>query len=109
MWSPDSNRFAITHYVGGNSSEVFVVNRTRLEKDFVTVRSAIEINLAPHLTPNPVFVKAYRWTKSGELIVRGIGRALEAPYERFGCEVVVSFTSEGSDIKFLRGYILAEQ
>jgi hypothetical protein len=38
MWSPDSSRFVITHYVGGNSSEVFVVNRTRLEKDFVTVR-----------------------------------------------------------------------
>ena len=105
-WAEDSQRFAVTHFVGDNSSEVFVVNTTDLERKPVDLRPCLEEFFPAHLVGVPMFLKAYRWTRDGRLIVRGVGRAREEPYELVGCEAAVSFAGpEGTpQLTFLRGY-----
>ena len=109
-WAEDSRRFAVTHFVGDNSSEVFFVDTADLVRKPIDVRPFLEEHFPARLVSVPMFLKAYRWTRDGQLIVRGIGRAREAPYELFGCEVVTAFVGPDAEAKtsFLRGYIKSQ-
>jgi hypothetical protein len=109
-WSEDSRRFAVTHFVGDNSSEVFTVDTSDLVRKTIDVRAFLEEHFPPHLVSVPMFLKAYRWTRDGRLIVRGIGRAREEPYELFGCEIATAFVGPDGDPRtsYLRGYIKSQ-
>ena len=107
-WAPDGSRFVITDYVGNNSSEVHV---------FSTAPARARIDLGPTMRERfpsnaweaSLFVKAYRWSSEGKLVVRALGRAGVEPYELFGCEVVVDLTTIDSPlITFLRGFVLEQ-
>src|SRR5205823_2659412 len=74
-WSPDSARFVVTHYVGHNSSEVFVEDLSDLERRPISVQPLLEAHFPPQLWSEPMFMKAYRWTRDGQLVVRAIARA----------------------------------
>lgn len=106
-WSEDSARFAVTHFLGDNSSEVFTVETADLARKPVDLRPFIEEHFPPHLAASAMFVKAYRWTQDGRLIVRGIGRARSEGFELFGCEVVTAFTGPDREPRstFVRGFI----
>jgi hypothetical protein len=110
-WSEDSRRFAVTHFVGDNSSEVFAVDVADLVRKPIDLRPHIEEHFPPHVASAPMFLKAYRWTREGRLIVRAIGRAQEEPYELFGCEVATAFVGPDGEPKttFLRGYIKPQE
>jgi hypothetical protein len=110
-WAEDSQRFAVTHFVGDNASEVFVVDTTDLVRKPIEVRAFIEEHFPQHLALEPMFLKAYRWTRDGRLVVRAIGRAREEPYELFGCEVLVAFAGAGAEpqVTYLRGYVKAQE
>lgn len=110
-WAESSARFAVTHYVGHNASEVFVVATADLERRAIDLKPLIAAHFPPHLGAVPLFLKAYRWTVGGELIVRGIARAPEEPYELFGCEALVTFDGNGDEpaARYLRGYIKPQQ
>lgn len=106
-WSEDSRRFAVTHFVGDNSSEVFTVDTVDLVRKPIDVRPFLEEHFPSHVLSAPMFLKAYRWTRDGRLIVRGVGRTREPPYELFGCEVATAFVGPDGEPKttFLRGYV----
>lgn len=106
-WSEDSQRFAVTHFVGDNASEVFVVDVADLEKRPIEVRPWLELHFPPHLVNEPIFVKAYRWTRDGRLVVRALARSQKEPYELFGCELAVGFSGGGEPPRttYLRGFI----
>jgi hypothetical protein len=106
-WAENSRRFAVTHFVGDNSSEVFIVDTDDLARKPIAVGPSLEEHFAPHLSSAPMFVKVYRWTRDGQLIVRAIGRAREEPYELFGAEIGISFAGALAEpqARFLRGYI----
>ena len=105
-WSPDSALFAVTHYIGHNSSEVFVCT-TPLFKETVDVRPFVREFFPPHFIEASIFVKAYRWTADGVLIVRAVGRSWIEPYELFGFEIAVRVAPDASglDARYLRGFI----
>ncbi|MSU48382.1 MAG: hypothetical protein EXS37_04690 [Opitutus sp.] len=106
-WSADSQRFAITHFPGGNSSEVFVVDLADLVRKPLSVSQLIETYFFPHLVSAPLFLKAYRWTRDGRLVIRAIARSPQEPHELFGCEAVVAFGGTESEprVEYLRGFI----
>jgi hypothetical protein len=106
-WSEDSARFAVTHFVGDNSSEVFVVDTADLERKPVAVQPFIAAHFPPHFAAMPMFLKAYRWTHDGQLVVRAIARSREEPYELYGCEIAARFPGPGAEpeTRYLRGYI----
>jgi hypothetical protein len=110
-WSEDSRRFAVTHFVGRNSSEVFMVDTADLLRKPIEVQPIMEEHFPAHLISVPMFLKAYRWTRDGTLIVRGIGRSREEPYELFGCEMAVAVVGPDAEPKarFLRGYIKPQE
>ena len=110
-WSEDSLRFAVTHYIGDNSSEVFIVDTTDLVRKPIDVRQFLEEFFPPHVPGAPLFLKAYRWSRDGRLVVRGIGRSQEPPYELFGCEVVTAFTGPDATPRtsFVRGYVKPQE
>jgi hypothetical protein len=110
-WSSDSRRFAVTHFVGDNSSEVFTVDTSDLLRKPIDVRPFLEEHFPAQAASVPMFLKAYRWTRDGRLIVRGIGRTREPPFELFGCEVAVAFVGPDADVRtsFLRGYIKSQE
>jgi hypothetical protein len=110
-WSEDSRRFAVTHYIGDNSSEVFLVDPAELVRKPVEARQWIEEFFPRQILGAPMFLKAYRWSRDGRLIVRGIGRSQVPPYELFGCELVTEFTgSEAAPrTSFVRGYIKPQE
>ncbi len=105
-WAPDSRHFAVTHFTGDNSSEVFVVDLADLERRAIDVRPQLEAHFPRHLAAVPLFLKAYRWTHDGRLVVRALAREREEPHELFGCEVLVALGAPGADpaITFLRGF-----
>ena len=109
-WSEDSMRFAVTHFIGDNSSEVFVVDLSDLERRPIEVRTMLDGNFPGQMISAPMFAKAYRWTRDGRLVVRGIARSEHEPYEQFGCEVLVAFSAPGGEPRgtFLRGYVLPQ-
>lgn len=110
-WSTDNRHFAVTHFVGDNSSEVFTVDTAELQRKPIDVRPFLEEHFPPYVVSVPMFLKAYRWTRDGRLIVRGIGRTREPPFELFGCEVAVAFVGPTAELKtsFLRGYIKPQE
>lgn len=109
-WSGDSQRFAVTLFTGQNSSEVFTEQIEELRRTPVALRPLIEEYFPLNVMSAPMFVRAYRWTQDGKLIVRALGRAEEAPFEEFGCEALVSFPGPGLEprLEFLQGYLLPE-
>ena len=109
-WAADSHRFSVTNFTGENSSEVFVEDVEELRRINIAVRPLIEEFFPLHVMSAPMFVKAYRWTVDGRLIVRAIGRAEAEPYDEFGCEALVSFTGASSEpqTEYLHGYILPQ-
>lgn len=110
-WAGDSNRFVVTHFLGDNSSEVFVVDTYDLERRPIDVRPLLVQYFPKYLGTVPMFVKAYRWTRDGRLVVRAIGRAREEPYELFGVETAVVFDGLGAEprLQFLRGFIKGQE
>lgn len=109
-WAADSHRFSVTNFTGDNSSEVFVEDVDELRRINIAVRPLIEEHFPLHVMSAPMFVKAYRWTIDGRLIVRAIGRAEAEPYDEFGCEALVSFPTTSTDpqTEYLHGYILPQ-
>jgi hypothetical protein len=107
-WSTDSLRFAVTNFSGHNASEVFVEEVDDLRRIPIEVRPLIEEFFPLHVMSAPMFVKAYRWTQDGKLIVRAIGRSEAEPYDEFGCEALVSFTAAQPRTEYLHGYLLPE-
>ncbi|MBI5688693.1 MAG: hypothetical protein HZC55_01250 [Verrucomicrobia bacterium] len=105
-WAPDSKAFAVTHYLGRNSSEVFLCS-TSLIKENVDVKPALREFFPSHFQEAALFVKAYRWTDEGRLIVRAIGRSWIEPFELFGLELVAQITPGDGELRtrFLRGFI----
>jgi hypothetical protein len=105
-WSPDSTLFAVTHYVGHNSSEVFVCS-TSLFKETVDIRPWVREFFPPHFIEASIFVKAYRWTADGVLVVRAVGRSWIEPYELFGFEIAVRVAPNARHVesRYLRGFI----
>ncbi len=106
-WAADSLHFAVTHFTGDNSSEVFVVDLADLERKSIDVGPLLKKHFSSHLVSVPLFMKAYRWTDDGRLVVRAMARAREEPYELFGCEAVVAFgaSDEAPKVTFLRGFL----
>lgn len=106
-WAGDSRHFAVTHFVGDNSSETFAVDVDDLVRRTIRVQPFIEEYFPERLWNEKMFVKAYRWTRDGRLVVRAIARAHAEPYELFGCEVLVTFAGPDTEPKltYLRGYI----
>jgi hypothetical protein len=90
---------------------VFVVDTANLERKPIDVRPFIEAHFPDRLWSVPMFLKAYRWTRDGQLVVRAIARAREEPYELFGCEVAVTFGGAESEPKarFLRGFVKPQE
>jgi hypothetical protein len=111
MWSRDSGWFAITDFSGQNRSEVFIEELNELRRDPIDVRPLVEEFFPLHLLSAPMFVKAYRWTIDGKLVVRAIGRGEEAPFEEFGCELLVTPRAAAADpvVTWLNGYILPQE
>jgi hypothetical protein len=109
-WSDDSKAFAVTHYIGHNTSEVFVVGSTELERRPINLRPALEAYFPERAISAPMFIKAYRWTRRGQLIVRGLARSEQEPYEQFGCEAAIDFVGNGAEpqVTFLRGYAVSQ-
>ena len=109
-WSENSQRFAVTHFIGDNSSEVFAVGVDELVRLPIGVRPFLEEFYPPHFASQSLFLKAYRWTRDGRLVVRGLGRSREEPHELFGCEVLITFRDAGAEpqVTFLRGFIKAQ-
>ena len=105
-WSPNSALFAVTHYMGNNSSEVFVCT-TSLFKQTIDIRPLLSEFFPPHFSDASIFVKAYRWTADGVLIVRTLGRSWIEPYELFGFEMAVRVDSIANAVesRYLRGFI----
>jgi hypothetical protein len=105
-WAPDSSGFAITHYVGSNSSEVFVCTAS-LVKETIDIKPIVREFFPPHFLDARVFVKAYRWSSDGALVIRAVGRSWIEPFELFGLEAAVRLGGgEGeTTARFLRGYI----
>ena len=109
-WAEDSHRFAVTHFIGQNSSEVFVVDVGELARRAIAVTPFLEEYFPAPMAASPVFLKAYRWTADGRLVVRALGRSHAEPYEQFGCEVLVTFpaSDEYPKLAYLRGYTLPQ-
>jgi hypothetical protein len=109
-WAGDSQRFSVTNFTGDNSSEVFVEDVAELRRINIAVRPLIEEYFPLHVMSAPMFVKAYRWTSDGKLVVRAIGRAEAEPYDEFGCEALVSFPGPAAEpqTEYLHGYILPQ-
>lgn len=109
-WAADSHRFSVTNFTGDNSSEVFVEDVEELRRINIAVRPLIEEHFPLHIMTAPMFVKAYRWTLDGRLIVRAIGRADVEPYDEFGCEALVTFPTPSADpqTEYLHGYLLPQ-
>jgi hypothetical protein len=105
-WSPDSRAFAVTHYLGRNSSEVFLCS-TSLIKETVDVKPGLREYFPAHFLEAALFVKAYRWTDDGRLIVRALGRSWIEPYELFGLELAAHITPGEGELltRFLRAFI----
>lgn len=105
-WAPDSKLFAVTHYVGSNSSEVFVGN-IHLRKQAVDVTPFLRDHFPAHFVEGNLFVKAYRWTTDGGLVVRAIGRSAVAPFELFGMEILFRVVAAEMDLNrdYIRGFI----
>ena len=105
-WAPDSSGFAITHYVGSNSSEVFVCTAS-LVKETIDIKPIVREFFPPQFLDARVFVKAYRWSSDGPLIIRAVGRSWIEPFELFGFEAAVRIDGAQGEIaaQFLRGYI----
>lgn len=106
MWSPKSDAFAVTHYVGGNTTEVFIIPLGDLERVDVPLKPIVATYFPVRFASLPIFAKAYRWTGNGDLIVRGVAQSIEAPFERIGCELKVDVHDrEKHHATFLRGYV----
>lgn len=106
MWSPKSDAFAVTHYVGGNTTEVFIIPLGDLERVDVLLKPIVATYFPARFAPLPIFAKAYRWTRNGELVVRGVAQTTEPPFERIGCELKIDVhDTEGNRVTFLRGYV----
>jgi hypothetical protein len=106
MWAPDSERFAITHYPGGNRSEVLAVASRDGAKDEISARAAAMPYFVDGIAERAV-AKAYRWTTNGELVVRGLSRSEREPYDLVGFEVLADVKSQegGIQLRFLRGFV----
>lgn len=105
-WAPDSSAFAVTHYIGHNSSEVFLCS-TSLVKETIDLKPVLRRFFPAHLVESDLFVKAYRWTDDGRLIVRALGRSGIEPYELLGLELAAQITPGDGELhtRFLRGFI----
>lgn len=106
LWAPDSEYFALTHYPGGNRSEVFAVAAGNGAKEEVSARAAALPYFVDGIAERTVS-KAYRWTTNGALIVRGLSRSEKEPYDLVGFEILADVKGSGGQIqlRFLRGFI----
>jgi len=106
FWAPDSEHFAITHYPGGNRSEVLMVSSKDLAKQEIAARAAALPYFIDGISERAI-AKAYRWTTKGELIVRGLSRSEKEPYDLVGFEILADSkgNSESVQLRFLRGFV----
>ncbi|MBL9213033.1 MAG: hypothetical protein JNL92_21405 [Opitutaceae bacterium] len=106
LWAPHSEHFAITHYPGGNKSEVLVVASGDGAKDEIAARAAAIPYFVDGISERTV-AKAYRWTTNGELVVRGLGRTEREPYDLVGFEILADVRNPGGamQLRFLRGFV----
>lgn len=104
-WSPDSSCFALTHFVGNNSSELILLRPDRARSELV-VTSLIQEHFPAHFADVRLFLKAYRWTPDHHLVLRALGRSSVEPHDLLGLEALVDLSAfTAPRLKFLRGYI----
>lgn len=104
-WSPDSSCFALTHFVGNNSSEVVLLRPDRARAEIV-LTSLIQEHFPAGFADARLFVKAYRWTPEHHLIVRALGRSTVEPHALLGVEALADLSAFSAPrLKFLRGYL----
>lgn len=106
IWSPDSQRIALTDFVGHNRSEISLVEAKSYDVvPLVSITGALERYFHQAELTSPCFIKAYRWTDHAGLVVRGIGQVTGSPSEEFGYEVLVSFDNPAApQVAFIKGY-----
>ena len=106
LWAPESEYFAITHYPGGNMSEVLAVAARDGAKEEIPARAAAIPYFIDGISERTV-AKAYRWTTNGALVVRGLSRGEKEPYDLVGFEILADVTGPGGRIqlRFLRGFV----
>jgi hypothetical protein len=106
-WASNSRRFAITDFIGHNRSQVSAFemdDRRRIDLD---VSRFIEEFFPQRFWDKPMFVRVYRWTTDGAVIIRAIGMTEGDSNEQFGCEVSVRFKGFGGEFQteYLSGYV----
>jgi hypothetical protein len=106
LWAPDSDHFAVTHYLGSNRSEVLSVSSRDIAKENIGARAAAIPYFVDGISERAIS-KAYRWTTNGELIVRGLSRSEREPYDLVGFEILADVKSSSGTMQlhFLRGFV----
>ena len=106
LWGPESEYFAITHYPGGNKSEVLAVAARDGAKEDIAARAAASPYFVDGIADRTV-AKAYRWTTNGALVVRGLSRTEKEPHDLVGFEILADMKGPGGEIRlrFLRGFV----
>jgi len=106
-WSNNSQRFAITDFIGHNRSRVSAFEVDERRRIDLEVTPFLEEFFPQSFWDKPMFVRVYRWTTDGTVIVRAIGVIEGDANEQFGCEVRFKFKGFGGEFEsdYLSGYI----
>lgn len=110
LWSYDSSRLAVSHFIGKNEAEVLVF---RVGDEGWARPLVLDEALKPYFSEAQLssarFNKAYRWSDGAQLIVRGIGRQASEPHDLFGYEMVVdaAHPDDPTHMHLIRGYTKA--
>lgn len=109
LWSPSGKQIAVTVFMGGNVSFVFVIDATT---GAYAAPLAPLSSLTPPFTDNeryaPQWIIAYGWTPQGQLILRGAGASGTAAPSAFGYEVLADVSSPSApSYTLLRAYRIA--
>ncbi len=108
MWSTDNERVAVTDFIGDNRSAVTIVDvRDDSATPLLDLKPALLPYLAEYLLMSPTFVRAHRWSDGSRVLVRGVGRMAESPFDQFGYEVLVDLAhlEDPASVVFVGGYL----
>lgn len=105
-WSPSSVSFALTEYHDKNASAVYLMDPLGKFSCEVDPSSVLLEYFANWCEGSPRTVRAYAWTPSGGLIVRGLGQQQIPPHTLFGYELLIEVTPDNRiKTNFIRGFI----
>lgn len=105
-WSPSSVSFALTEYHEKNASDVFLMDPLGKFSCTVDPSSVLLEYFAEWCEGSPQTLRAYAWTPSGGLIVRGLGQQQIPPHTLFGYELLLEITPDRRvKTTFIRGFV----